>query len=352
MSKIILEAAALALEADSRVDAEAGIIHGVKVLGSQSRNGRTYPPALLAQRYAVYEGAQCYADHDYAMLRTGKPRPLGQWGGVLRAVRYRGEGIFADLHCLKATEAGRIILEAAARMPERFGLSPMHLIEAEKGTDGKEIVTAILECLSVDAVTRPATTRTLFEAEEDMPDTPAPAEPKPAPAPTVMSVEAAFLALQNAVMASDDYDDNEKVQVLKDVMKLKSKVLGGGGEEEESSDETPAEESEKGQYVPGGGARQARALDALTAQVRALTIRQMAGESLPIDAPTMQVLLGLPDDNAVAGYLEQLRRARRPRYSSGAPRAVGRDGAPPPAPIPRLSAGADRESVRKFYSGG
>jgi hypothetical protein len=353
VSKLILESTGLALEADSRVDVENGIIRGCKVLGSLSRNGRTYPPALLAARYGVYEGAQVYADHDYAMLRTGKARPLGQWGGVLRDVCYRGEAVHGDLHCLRETDAGRIILEAARRCPDKFGLSPMHLIEAEKDAAGAEVVTAILEVLSVDAVTRPATTRTLFEAEGNMPEQPEPTEVKAAAAPAVMSVEAAFLALQNAVMASEDYDDQEKVSVLKDVMKLKSKILGGP-EEEAPAEEAPAEEAHR---RPLG--RQAREMADVKSMIRVLSIRQMAGESLPIDAPTMTVLLGLPSDEAVAAYLDQLRRARRQRYSSGAPRAASRTvgeaqghAASGAQPIPRLSAGADREAVRKYYSKG
>jgi hypothetical protein len=155
-------------------------------------------------------------------------------------------------------------------------------------------------------------------------------------------------------MASDDYEDSEKVSVLKDVMKLKSKILGGP-EEEEAPAEGAAEESER---RPAPVGRQARLIEQLAQSVRALTIRQMAGESLPLDAPTMAVLLGLPDDAAVAAYLEQLRRSRRPRYSSGPPKSQGRavgesQGRPgaAPAPIPRLTAGADREAVRKHYRG-
>jgi hypothetical protein len=350
MSQVVIESGGLALTPDSRVDVEAGIVRGVKVLGSQSRNGRTYPPALLAERFSVYEGAQCYADHSYEQLKHGRARPLGQWGGVLRAVSFRGEAVHGDLHCLKETAAGRIILEAAARCPDKFGLSPMHLIESKKGAAGEEIVTAILEVWSVDAVTRPATTRTLFEEEQMAEDTPAPA-PEPGAVP---SVEAAFLALQNAVMASADYEDNEKVTILRDVMKLKSKILGGGEEEEAPAEEAPAEESH---HRPLG--KQARAIEQLTASVRALSIRQMAGESLPLDAACMATLLALPNDAAVEAYLEQLRRLRRRRYSSGPARAGGRavtestgGQAGTAAPVPRLSAGADREAVKRFYRGG
>src|SRR5262245_28907732 len=98
MSRVVSEAGGLALTPDSRVDQEAGIIRGVKVLGAVSKNGRRYPAALLAQRYGIYEGAQCYADHDYSVLKTGRARPLSQWGGVLRSVAFRGDSLYGDLH--------------------------------------------------------------------------------------------------------------------------------------------------------------------------------------------------------------------------------------------------------------
>src|SRR5262245_11708950 len=348
MSRLVSEAS-IGLTPDSRVDQEAGIIRRAKVVCTLSRNGRTYPPALLAERFGVYEGSQVYADHDYGQLKTGRARPLSQWGGVIRGATFEGGGVYADVHCLRETAAGRIILEAAARMPDRFGLSPMHLIDSVKDSDGRETVTAILECWSVDAVTRPATTRTLFEQDETMPDdVAAPMAPAAPPAP---SVEEAFAILQNAVMADADLDDTERLQVLKDVMKLKSKVLGTDeAAPAEGGDGAPAEESER-RPLPLG--RQARQIDEMAKQIRCLTIRQMAGESLPIDGATMAVLLGLPSDEAVGGYLEQLRRQKRPRFSSGPARSQGRpvgEAVGTPAPVvPRLTQGADRAAVEKYY---
>ena len=348
MSTLVLESVGLALAADSRVDVEAGIIHGVKVLGQKSKNRRIYPASLLRERFGVYEGAQVYADHDYAQLKTGRARPLGQWGGVLRDVSCPGD-VRADLHVLKETMAGRIILEAAQRCSDRFGLSPMHLIDTRKEADGTETVTAILECWSVDAVTRPATTRTLFEQEETMPDDMA----MPAPsAPPAASIEDAFIMLQNAVMADTGLDDTERISVLKDVMKLKSKVLGGGEEEKSPDGETPTEESHNmAQPIMG---KTGRRLDAIEKSLRAMTIRQLAGEALALDAQTMASLLALSDE-AIPAQIDALKRQRRPRYSSGPARSTGRSvateshsGARPGA-APRLTAGADREQVKKFY---
>jgi len=130
------------------------------------------------------------------------------------------------------------------------------------------------------------------------------------------------------------------------VMKLKAKIMGDGGAEEPAADEAPAEEAHVRPI-----SKSAKAIAELTSAVRVLTIRQMAGESLQLDGPTMQALLALPDDAAVSLQIESLKRQRRPRYTAGPPRATGRAAGTPagPAPIPRLTAGADREAVRKFY---
>jgi hypothetical protein len=46
-----------------RVDREAGVIRGVKVLGLESRNGRTYLPEALAQAAQLYEDAKVNVNH-------------------------------------------------------------------------------------------------------------------------------------------------------------------------------------------------------------------------------------------------------------------------------------------------
>lgn len=167
-------------------------------------------------------------------------------------------------------------------------------------------------------------------------------------------VAAAFLALQNAIMAEADYDDAERVAMLRDVMRLKARILGARSGEEELPAEEPQPAGAAGeaqQVAPYGGTR--KAIAEMQQQLRMLTIRQLAGE-LPIDAPTMQALLALPDEGALIVQLEAMRRARPRRYSAGParsqPRAVG-EAQSLPRPVPRLSAGATREDVLKFYRG-
>ena len=49
--------------ASMQVDAEAGVIRGVKILGLTSRNGRTYLPEALSEAAALYENAKVNVNH-------------------------------------------------------------------------------------------------------------------------------------------------------------------------------------------------------------------------------------------------------------------------------------------------
>lgn len=361
---VALESLGIAMVADSRVDLEKGIISSVKVLGTHSRNKRRYPAEVVARavQRKVYEGRQCYANHDYAQLKTGKARPMQDWGGALYDVVERGGEVYGDLHCMKETNAGKIILEAADRFPDQFGLSPMHLIESEKGSDGVEVVSDILECWSVDAVTRPATTRTLFEEEQSMADD-AMAPPAAAPAATTAApgLLDAFAALAAAIVADADLDDTERGNAVKKLMKLKADLLGGGEEEE-----APAEGEAPAEAAPTGESHRRRApvstrLDRMDGEIRRVNIRLMAGESLPLDEDLMQVLIQLPDDAAVSRHLEAVRKARAPRRASaGSARSAGRRvaaeeeqgrAAAKTDDVPMLTEGADPEAVKRYWRG-
>ena len=45
------------------VDRQAGVIRGVKILGLESRNGRSYLPEALSQAAPLYEGAKVNVNH-------------------------------------------------------------------------------------------------------------------------------------------------------------------------------------------------------------------------------------------------------------------------------------------------
>ena len=148
-----------------RVDREAGVIRGVKVLGLKSRNGRTYLPDALVQAAALYEGAKVNVNH--AKTSPFGPRDYQDRIGVIRNVQSRrDEGLFADFHFNPKHALSEQLLWDAEHAPQNVGFS--HNVQARTSRRGEGIVVeAILGVESVDLVADPATTRGLFESTGD-----------------------------------------------------------------------------------------------------------------------------------------------------------------------------------------
>lgn len=147
-----------------RVDRAAGVIRGVKILGLQSRNGRTYRPEALVEAAPLYENAKVNVNHPKGGPHA--PRDYQDRLGVLRNVAARpGEGLFGDLHFNPKHAMAEQLIWDAEHSPENVGLS--HNVEARIGRNGDQVaVEAILRVESVDLVADPATTRGLFESTE------------------------------------------------------------------------------------------------------------------------------------------------------------------------------------------
>ena len=147
---------------DSRIDREAGIIHDVKVLGKESDNGRVYEESTFAQAVAMYEGVVCRIDHDMDV----PVRPLASTVGQLRNVVRKGDDIRADFHVVMSHPMSAQIFEMAEKFPGTFGFS--HAADGFVEDDGHGIqrVVELIHVESVDLVTKPATTKSLFEGKE------------------------------------------------------------------------------------------------------------------------------------------------------------------------------------------
>jgi hypothetical protein len=141
------------------VDAAAGIVRGVKVLGLVSDNGRRYLAEAVRAAAPLYEGKGVYLDHP---ARPGLQRSARDRIGWLQRVRVEADGLYADLHLLTSDPASAKILEAADKRPELFGLS--HNAEGKGDHEGGVfVVSEITEVRSVDLVADPATNKSLFE---------------------------------------------------------------------------------------------------------------------------------------------------------------------------------------------
>lgn len=146
----------------SKVDRNAGIIRGVKVLGGKSENGREYTNDAMIGAVGLYEGVRVYVSH-----KPQGNRDLDEWVGVLRGVRYEHGGIFADMHLRKEGSRFAELCEAAESFPHSFGLSH-HAVGDLVKRDGKIYVERIKKVHSVDFVPRPACNQTLFESGQTM----------------------------------------------------------------------------------------------------------------------------------------------------------------------------------------
>jgi hypothetical protein len=168
-----------------RVDREEGVIRGVKILGLQSRNRRSYLPEALVQAARLYEDAKVNVNHPRG--NPGAPRDYQDRMGVIRNVVARpGEGLFADFHFNPKHALAEQLIWDAEHAPENVGFS--HNVEARTTRQGENIVVeAITRVQSVDLVADPATTRGLFEASAD--DVPGENEIPPTDKPQALSAE-------------------------------------------------------------------------------------------------------------------------------------------------------------------
>jgi hypothetical protein len=145
-----------------KIDKSRGILYGVKVLGTRSRNGRRYPVGTLKKAIPLYENAKVNIDHP--VEQPDKPRSYLDRIGVLCNVQLRGEdGLYADFHFNPRHPLVEQLLWDAEHAPSNVGFS--HNVEAAvRQENGETIVEEIFTVRSVDLVADPATTAGLFES--------------------------------------------------------------------------------------------------------------------------------------------------------------------------------------------
>jgi hypothetical protein len=142
-----------------KVDRAAGVISNVKLLGWESENGRRYPPEVgkKAVEDGLYSGVPCYLNHG------DDERGFEEQLGNIINPRWQEDGVFGDVQLLMSDPMAVKVCEAAEKMADTFGMSHAALGDGHYD-DETLIVDRITEILSVDIVTRPATTNGLFES--------------------------------------------------------------------------------------------------------------------------------------------------------------------------------------------
>lgn len=155
-----------------RVDREAGIVYGVKVVGKSSPNthnvqgveGTDYTAAALQAALPLYEGLKVNVDHP-PRSSPGEARSSEDRLGKLVNARIHGGEIYADLHLLKTHPMAARVMEAAEKMPDAFALSHNALGKGDV-QEKRYVITEIPEVRSVDVVADGGTNRSLFEGKE------------------------------------------------------------------------------------------------------------------------------------------------------------------------------------------
>ena len=148
----------------SSVDRDAGVIRSVKILGRESKNGRTYSDKALNEAARQYEGCDVNVNHP-DRSKPNSERRIEDGIGWLESVRVERDGVYGDLHYLKEHPSAGLVVEAAERKSNRFGLSHNAQGTVTK-VNGKNVVESIDRVLSVDLVQNPATNAGLFESTQ------------------------------------------------------------------------------------------------------------------------------------------------------------------------------------------
>jgi nucleotide-binding universal stress UspA family protein len=323
------------LAGTSRVDRAAGIVHGVRVIGRKSDNGREYLPEALQRAIPLYEGASVRINHP---KRPDDQRATEDVLGWLENVRAAPDGgLIADLHLLTEHELAARVMEAAERNPRLFGLSHNAQGEGEvKG--GVFVVHEITEVRSVDLVADPATTKGLFESrgqrmkikafleqvaarlskgrkarlvklcEADELAAPMAGDmPTDAPAPDASSPEdalkAGFRSACMAVLDDDSMDAKGKMARLKELLTTAEKLMAAGADVPEEDHEEPDGDEDM---------EESRKLRKENAELKAReAVRDLCEQAgYRPTATSLVALVALPDEGARKALIAELKEGR------------------------------------------
>lgn len=146
------------------VDTENHVIRNVKILGAQSKNGRTYTESAMRQAVALYEGAKVNVNHPKG--RPDQPRDYQDRIGYLKGVNYRESALYGDFHYNPKHPLAEQVVYDAQHAPNNSGFS--HNVQASTSRqNGRTVVESITKVTSVDLVADPATTSGLYEHTEE-----------------------------------------------------------------------------------------------------------------------------------------------------------------------------------------
>lgn len=266
-----------------KVDAEKGIIEGVRILGRYSPNthgqrgveSSEYTPTAMKQAVNLYEGVKVYIDHKRDRKNPG--RSTRELVGVIRNPFYDGEDecVRGNLHYYTTSEIGKQIAEDVEKRIGAFGLS--HSARAGKTSvaNKRYVIEEIAEVYSVDLVDDAATNRNLWESnemetktfselleswkekkskarqtlatkllEDDTMPLDAPIEAPPTNPDDALT--AGFKAAILAVVDDDSMSAADKMAKIKTLLTTQEKLTSSSEPKEEEDDDDKEKDKEKG----------------------------------------------------------------------------------------------------------
>jgi hypothetical protein len=255
-----------------RVDRNAGVIRGCRVLGRVSSNThgvkgakRTeYTLQAIKEAAPLYSGAVVNRNHP-PREKPYSERKAEERIGWLENVQVRDDGLYADLHLLKSDPLTDKLMEAAERNPRLFALSHNAYGAGDLTADGTYRITSIPEVRSVDVVADGGTNASLFESKSNRNKRGKPMrsltrewEDTGEKSSKDMAKEG-FLRMCQAVHEGDD-DTDTKLSKLKELYKMHEALMGDDEVEEGDEDNGPnvgrlAAESRRTFRRPAGSRR-------------------------------------------------------------------------------------------------
>jgi len=142
------------------------VVKGVRVQGLVSRNNRRYLSEALKKAIPLYEGAWSYLNHP-AKGQEDQPRRTQDKFGRFHNVRMGEDGLRGDYHFNPHHPFAPTFTYWLKTDPEAVGFSPNQTGKVREDGEGGMLVEEIVEVDSIDLVSRPATTKGLYEWEGD-----------------------------------------------------------------------------------------------------------------------------------------------------------------------------------------